>query len=61
MAQAPALKQPAWGHSPASMGSARRRLWTLLALTVLLLGLAIYVVQNSRGTQRDARRELRKF
>jgi hypothetical protein len=43
------------------MGSARRRLWTLLALTVLLLGLAIYVVQNSRGTQRDARRELRKF
>ena len=43
------------------MANSGRRLWTLLALTVLLLGLAVYVAQNSRGTQRDARRELRKF
>lgn len=44
-----------------TMGSSSRKPWTFLAVAVLLLGLAVYVVQNIRGTQGDTRRELRKF
>jgi hypothetical protein len=39
----------------------RTNLWLLLALAVLLVGLGVQLVHSLGGTQRDPRRELRKF
>ncbi|MCP9773408.1 hypothetical protein KBY66_12395 [Synechococcus sp. Tobar12-5m-g] len=41
--------------------TSRNNLWPLLALGVLLVGLGLQVVHSLGGTQRDPRRELRKF
>jgi hypothetical protein len=41
--------------------SPRNNHWLLLALAVLLVGLGVQLVHSLGGTQRDPRRELRKF
>ncbi|MGB7566065.1 MAG: hypothetical protein WBM08_15105 [Prochlorococcaceae cyanobacterium] len=38
-----------------------RNPWALLALLLLGLGLAVQVFHGQKGSQRDPRRELRKF
>ncbi|MCP9850881.1 hypothetical protein [Cyanobium sp. Morenito 9A2] len=38
-----------------------RNPWALLTLLLLGLGLAVQVFHGPKGTQRDQRRELRKF
>ncbi|MCP9917853.1 hypothetical protein [Cyanobium sp. ATX 6F1] len=38
-----------------------RNPWALLALLLLGMGLAVQVFHSQKGTQRDPRRELRKF
>ncbi len=38
-----------------------RNPWALLALLLLGLGLAVQVFHGQKATQRDPRRELRKF
>jgi len=43
------------------MPSPRNNLWLLLALAVLLVGLGVQLAPSMGGTQRDPRRELRKF
>ncbi|WP_259728481.1 MULTISPECIES: hypothetical protein [Synechococcales] len=43
------------------MAPSRHKLWLLLALAVLMLGLGVQIVSGLGGTQRDPRRELRKF
>jgi hypothetical protein len=38
-----------------------RNPWALLALLLLAIGLAVQVFHSHKGTERDPRRELRKF
>jgi hypothetical protein len=48
-------------RSLAAVSPPRNNLWLLLALAVLVVGLGMQLVHSLGGSQRDPRRELRKF